>query len=108
MVIICGQLNGSEFSGQKFTMSDLFQAMPVIMVDLKVPTSLEDGIDRMVSQACCLKRRLRIKWSRRWSIFCYGLRGIVENFKKTEDGRPILKRDGIFLASTPRHFLSSL
>ena len=76
------------------TMSDLFQVMPVIVVDLKVPTVLEDGMDQMMSQARRLKRRLRINWSRKWSIFRYGLRGIVENFTKTEDEKPILKRDG--------------
>ena len=57
-------------------------------------------MDRMVSQARRLKRRLQIKWSR-WSIFRYGLRGIFEK-KKTEDLEPILKRDGELCSGLPK------
>ena len=76
------------------TMSDLFQVMPVIVVDLKVPATLEDGMDRLMSRARRLRRRFRIGWSRKLAMLRYGLRGVVENFKKTEDDKPILKREG--------------
>ena len=69
------------------------QAMPVIVLDLKVPAPLEEGFDFAQVQARRLKRRLRINWSRKWSIFRYGLRTVAENFKRCEDKKPILKRE---------------
>ena len=69
------------------------QAMPVIVLDLKVPVPLEEGFDLVRVQARRFKRRMRINWSRKWSIFRYGLRTVVENFKRSEDKKPILKRD---------------
>ena len=68
--------------------------MPVIVVDLKVPAVLEEGMDLVMSRARRIKRRLRINWSRRMSIIRYGLRTFYENMKGTEDERPILKREG--------------
>ena len=69
------------------------QAMPVIVLDLKIPASLEEGLDSVRVQARRFKRRLRINWSRKWSVFRYGLRTVIENFKKDDDKKPILKRE---------------
>ncbi len=69
------------------------QAMAVIVLDLKIPAPLEEGLDSVRVQARRFKRRLRINWSRKWSIFRYGLRNVFENFKKDEDKKPILKRE---------------
>ena len=69
------------------------QAMPVIVLDLKVPVPLEEGFDLVRVQARRFKRRMRINWSRKWSIFRYGLRTVAENFKRCEDKKPILKRE---------------
>ena len=67
--------------------------MPVIVLDLKIPASLEEGLDSVRVQARRFKRRLRINWSRKWSVFRYGLRTVIENFKKDDDKKPILKRE---------------
>ena len=67
--------------------------MPVIVLDLKVPAPLEEGIDQVRIQARRLKRRLRISWSRKWSVFRYGLRNVFENFKRTEDEKPIMRSE---------------
>ena len=70
-----------------------FQAMPVIVLDLKVPAPLEEGLDLVRIQARRLRRRLRINWSRKWSVFRYGLRNVFENFKRTEDEKPIMRSE---------------
>ena len=67
--------------------------MPVVVIDLKMPAALEDGMDRVVVQMRRLKRRLQINWSRRLSILRYGLRSFLEAMRKTEDKKPILKRE---------------
>ena len=72
----------------------IFQVMPVVVIDLKMPAILEDGMDRVAVQGRQLRRRLRINWSRRMSILRYGLRGFLENLRRTEDEKPILKREG--------------
>ena len=66
----------------------------MVVIDLKMPAILEDGMDRVVVQGRRLKRRLRINWSRRMSILRYGLRGFFETLRRTEDEKPILKREG--------------
>ena len=76
-------------------LSDLFQGMPVIVLDLKLPAPLEDGVNLVRTRANRLKRRLWISLSRKWSILRYGLREVFENFKRTEDKKPILKREGL-------------
>ena len=57
----------------------------MVVIDLKMPAALEDGMDRVVVQTRRPKRRL--------SILRYGLRSFLEAMRKTEDKKPILKRE---------------
>ena len=73
------------------------QAMPTVileMPDLRLPPSLEDGVDKVVARFKRLKRRARISLFRKMSIMRAGFRSWLEVIRQ-EDERPILKKGGV-------------
>ena len=71
--------------------------MPTVVLelpDLRLPPSLEDGVDKVVARVKRLRRRVRISLFRKMSIMRAGFRSWLEAIHR-EDERPILKRGGV-------------
>lgn len=68
----------------------------MVVIEVKLPQSWEDGIDLVLARVRRLRRRTRINWIRKMSIMRAEFRNWIEGLQR-DDERPIIKRGRVLM-----------